>query len=94
MSEILVSPERLRTVAGELDSYRDDVDTALGGAITAVNNLQDEWKGMAQVDYVGMFEEQVPSARTTVCNILESLAGALRGIATEFEELDQGIIQR
>ncbi len=92
MVEIRVSPERLRSVAGQLDQKRQEADQVLATMIQTVNNLSGEWSGMAQVDYANLFNERVPQMRTNLNEILENLIQALRHIADEFERVDQQVI--
>lgn len=92
MVEIRVSPERLRSVAGQLDSNRQEVDSLLSNMITMINNLQGEWTGLAQVDYANLFNEQVPSTRSQLNELLDNLSRELRRIADTFEETDRGVI--
>lgn len=92
MADIRVSPERLRSVASTLEGNRQEVDGLLSNMINTVNNLQGEWTGMAQIDYANLFNEQVPTMRTNLAEILENLNQALRRIADEFERVDQQVI--
>jgi WXG100 family type VII secretion target len=92
MVEIRVSPERLRSVAGQLDSNRQEVDSLLSNMINMINNLQGEWTGLAQVDYVNLFNEQVPSTQSQLNDLLDNLSRELRRIADTFEETDRGVI--
>lgn len=92
MVEIRVSPERLRTVASTLDNNRQEADSILTTMINTVNNLQGEWTGLAQVDYAGLFNEQVPQMQNNLRDILENLTNELRRIADVFEETDRGVI--
>jgi WXG100 family type VII secretion target len=92
MAEIRVSPEQLRSVATQLDGYRQEVDGVLGNAINTVHGLEGEWLGMAQIDYAQVFDSEVPVMRARAAEILESLATALRRVAGTFEEVDQQVI--
>ncbi len=92
MVDIRVSPERLRNVASTLDSNRQEVDSMLQNMINTINNLQGEWTGLAQVDYANMFNDQVPTMKTNLAELLENLTQALRRIADEFERVDQQVI--
>lgn len=92
MVEIRVSPERLRSVAGQLDSNRQEIDGVLQRMISMINDLQGEWTGLAQVDYANQFNERVPRTRTQLNEILENLAQEMRRIANTFEETDQNVI--
>ncbi len=89
MVDIRVSPERLRSVASQLDGKRQEVDSVLTGMISTVADLQGEWTGMAQVDYANRFDQQVPSMRTNLAEVLENLIQALRHAADVFERADQ-----
>jgi Uncharacterized protein conserved in bacteria len=92
MVEIRVSPERLRSVASQLDHNRQEADQLLATMIQTVNNLGGEWSGLAQVDYANLFNERVPTMRTNLNEVLENLIQALRHIADEFERVDQQVI--
>lgn len=92
MPEIRISPEQLRSVATQLDSQRQEVDSLLASATTTVHNLQGEWKGMAQIDYTQIFDDEVPVMRARVGEILNGLASELRRIAQTFEEVDQQVV--
>ncbi|MGB9777668.1 MAG: WXG100 family type VII secretion target [Anaerolineae bacterium] len=92
MVEIRISPERLRSVASNLDQKRQEGDQILATMIQTVNNLSGEWSGLAQVDYANLFNERVPAMRSNLNEILENLIQALRHIADEFERVDQQVI--
>jgi len=89
MVDIRVSPERLRSVASQLDGNRQEIDSMLNNMINTVGNLQGEWTGMAQIDYSNMFDQQVPSMRTNLAELLENLIQAMRRAADVFERADQ-----
>ena len=61
----------------------------LDNMINTVGNLQGEWTGMAQIDYSNMFDQQVPSMRTNLAELLENLIQAMRRAADVFERADQ-----
>jgi WXG100 family type VII secretion target len=92
MPEIRISPEQLRGVATQLDSHRQEADGLLASATTIVHNLQGEWRGMAQIDYTQIFDDEVPVMRARVAEILNGLANELRRIAQTFEEVDQQVV--
>jgi WXG100 family type VII secretion target len=92
MVEIRISPERLRSVASNLDQKRQEGDQILATMIQTVNNLSGEWSGLAQVDYANLFNERVPAMRSNLNEILDNLIQALRHIADEFERVDQQVI--
>jgi WXG100 family type VII secretion target len=92
MVDIRVSPDRLRQVAATLEGQRDQVEAALSGAISAVQALEGEWTGMAQVDYAQIFNSEMPPMRSRVVEIMDGLANAMRRIAQVFEETDQQVV--
>ncbi|MBN1953457.1 MAG: WXG100 family type VII secretion target [Anaerolineae bacterium] len=92
MSQIRVSPEQLRNAATQLDSHRQEIDGVLNSTINIVHGLQGEWLGMAQIDYTRIFDNEVPTMRVRVGEIIESLASELRRIAMAFEETDQRVV--
>lgn len=92
MVEIRVSPERLRSVASQLDRNRQEAVQILETMIQTVNSLGGEWSGLAQVDYANLFNERVPAMRTNLNEVLENLIQALRHIADEFERVDRDAV--
>jgi WXG100 family type VII secretion target len=92
MVDIRVSPERLRSVASTLETYKGQADETLSTMIRTVNDLGGEWTGLAQVDYANLFNEQVPQIQNQLRDILEHLISELRRIADVFEETDRGVI--
>ncbi|RLC75195.1 MAG: hypothetical protein DRJ03_19425 [Chloroflexi bacterium] len=92
MVDIRVSPERLRSVAGSLETHKGQTDETLNTMIRMVNDLSGEWTGLAQVDYANLFNEQVPQIQNQLRDILENLIRELRHIADVFEETDRGVI--
>jgi WXG100 family type VII secretion target len=92
MTEIRISPERLRDAASQLDNQRAEIDNVLTSMINAVNGLQGEWTGMANIDYTQIFNDEVPPMQTRVIEILERLTNEMRRIAQVFEETDQAVI--
>ena len=92
MVDIRVSPDRLRSVASTLDNNRQEVDSILNNMINTVNSLQGEWSGLAQVDYANLFNQQVPTMRTNLTELLQNLVQDLRRIADVFEQTDQTVI--
>lgn len=92
MVEIRVSPERLRSVASQLDQKRQEADQILATMIQTINDLGGEWTGLAQMDYANSFNQQVPTMRTNLNEVLENLIQDLRRIADEFERVDQQVI--
>jgi WXG100 family type VII secretion target len=92
MVEIRVSPERLRSVASQLDNQRTEIDSTLTRMKGMIDNLSGEWSGLAQLDYAQMFDSEVPRMQTQINEILENLTQALRKVATDFERTDQDTI--
>lgn len=92
MVEIRVSPERLRSAASTLETYKGQTDETLSTMIRTVNDLSGEWAGMAQVDYANLFNERVPQMQTQLRDLLDNLIRELRRIADTFEEVDRGVI--
>lgn len=92
MVDIRVSPERLRSVAGSLETNKGQADETLNTMIRMVSDLSGEWTGLAQVDYANLFNEQVPQMQNQLRDILDNLIRELRHIADVFEETDRGVI--
>jgi WXG100 family type VII secretion target len=92
VADIRVSPEQLRGAAGALESHQQEAIAALGNAVTLVHNLQGEWAGLAQIDYLQLFDTEVTPMRQRVEEVLGGMASELRRIALVFEETDQQVI--
>lgn len=92
MTEIRVTPERLRQVAALLEAQRAEAEEILGAMIRAVNDLAGEWTGLAQIDYAHLFNEQVPLMQTRLRELLENLSSEMRRIADTFEAADRNVI--
>ncbi len=88
MADIRVSPDRLRSAASSLETYKGQTDDMLNTMVRTVNDLSGEWAGMAQIDYANMFNEQVPRMQTQIRDVLENLIRELRRVADTFERTD------
>lgn len=92
MVEIRVSPEKLRSAASQLESQRAEADSIITNMRNTVSNLQGEWTGAAQVDYVQIFNTDVPPMQTKINELLAQLIKDLNRIAQTFEDTDQNVI--
>jgi len=89
MVQIRVTPEELERVASSLDSQKETLVSTLDRVITEVHNLQGEWEGMAEKDYMRMFDDRVPPMKPKVQETLEEVAQRLRHAAETLREADQ-----
>ena len=88
--QIRITPETMRTRAGE---YRTQAD-AVGDVITAMDNLllalQDEWEGSASEAYATKFGELRPGF-VDAQSLINDIATALDTVATNLESVDGDI---
>lgn len=92
MANIRVPVERLREVSHTLEHHRQELDNLLQRAMSLVQNMQGEWRGLAQVDYAHLFEERVPPMHARTNEMLEQFARELKRIADTFEEVDDQVV--
>ena len=87
MAEIHVTPEVLRSKAGELRGYRSEHDDAINKITNLVNGLPGEFKGGAANAYIEKFNS-MQSTFTNFSELLEDLAKKLDIAANNFESTD------
>lgn len=90
MAEIIrVSPDQLRDIASQLDGHRNEIEGLLETVISKVHGLQGEWTGLAEKDYMQVFDNEVPPMKPKIAQILEDMTQRLRRAADVLEQADQ-----
>ncbi len=88
MAEMIqVTPDLLRSKAGELRGYRSEHDDAINKITNLVNGLPSEFKGGAASAYIEKFNS-MQSTFTNFSELLEDLAKKLDIAADNFETTD------
>jgi WXG100 family type VII secretion target len=62
MTNILVTPEQLQSVAAQLNAGAANIESQLGQLAAQVAPLQSEWRGVAQAQFEALWAEWQRSA--------------------------------
>lgn len=90
MALIQVTPDQLRTKAGELRGYKADHDEAMQKMRTLMTNLNEVWKGEAQDALLAKYEG-MQSTFTQFAEMLDDYAKLMDSSANQLEQLDQSL---
>ena len=93
MSQIKITPDRLRSCAGECQNLGNQCGDIVQQTQRLVNELQNEWQGNASNSFAQRFESLRPSMDKFV-ELYEDLSRQMNGVATTMEEVDQEIASR
>ena len=91
MTQIVVAPERLESVAGTFEAKKSETETLIQTLRSTMNNLDAEWDGVAQNKFYAEWNEMLPKM-TQFTDLLEQIASELRRIAQVFRETDERVI--
>jgi WXG100 family type VII secretion target len=91
MTQIVVSPERLESVASTFDAKKSETENIISALQSTMNGLDAEWDGVAQNKFYTQWNETIPQM-TQFTNLLGDIASELRRIAQVFRETDEGVI--
>lgn len=90
MSEFTVSPEMIRTVAGQVSSGASEIDAQRATLLTQIQGLGDNWQGQASTALQSLYEKwdaDVRSLHTTLTEIGQTMQSA----ATAYEGTESNI---
>lgn len=90
MSQIRITPDALRTRAGEYKTEQDNMATMISTLDTLLSNLQGEWEGTASDAYAERYGELKPGFEAAR-DLLGEIAAALENVAGAMEETDANI---
>lgn len=88
MTQIVVSPERLESVASTFDAKKSETESIISALRSTMNNLDAEWDGVAQNKFYAQWNEMIPKM-TQFTNLLGEISSELRRIAQVFREADE-----
>jgi WXG100 family type VII secretion target len=91
MTQIVVSPERLESVAHTFDARRDETENMLNALKSTMQSLDAEWDGVAQNRFYAEWNEMIPKMNQFT-SLLGEIASELRRIAQVFRETDERVI--
>lgn len=89
-SQIRITPDQMRSRAGEYDQQASAVGDVISRMDTLLNELQEEWEGASSQAYASRFTELRPSF-TQAQQLINDIATSLRNTAQSLEETDQNI---
>ena len=89
MGQVRVTPEQLRSRAGEYRAQASDVDGVITKMNSLISSLEAEWEGASAQKYISQYNELKPSF-TNMYQLICDLAQGLDAQATKFEQADNG----
>jgi WXG100 family type VII secretion target len=87
-NEILLRPEEARAEAERMRTAAEEARDTMSGLQQELSNLQDSFRGQAQVSFEERFTEW-HTGHTQMVEALEGLAGWLTQAADQLENVDQ-----
>lgn len=90
MAVIQVTPEVLRSKAGNVRSYKSQHDETMAKLKNLIYGLNEIWKGDAQQAFLAKYES-MQSTFTNFSQLLESYAKLMDTAANELEATDQSL---
>ena len=88
MTQIVVSPERLESVARTFDSKKAETENMINALRSTMNSLDADWDGVAQHKFYGEWNEMIPKMNQFT-ELLGEISSELRRIAQVFREADE-----
>lgn len=93
MSNIRMSPETMRTRAGEFNRDASDFEELHSRMKTRTENLAQEWEGQASQKYIQQFHD-LEKTFTGMHELMQTIAQQLNDTARIMEETDQQIASK
>lgn len=90
MSNILVTPERLQAVSGQLNGGAATIESTLGQLAAQVAPLQSEWRGVAQAQFEALWAEWQRSA-AGIQHALHGIAQLTNAAGANYEQTESSI---
>ncbi len=88
MTKIVVSPERLESVARTFDGKKSETESMISTLRSTMSGLDAEWDGVAQNKFYAEWNEMIPKMNQFT-NLLGEISSELRRIAQVFREADE-----
>lgn len=90
MSQIRMTPDTMRTRAGQTDKQAEAVQNVMTAMDNLLKSLKGEWEGEAVKGYEDRYNKIKPSFKNAK-SLLEEIAHNLRATAQIVEETDRNI---
>ncbi len=91
MVQIVVSPERLESVAHLFETKKGEMESIIQTLRSTMQSLDAEWDGVAQNRFYAQWNETLPRLVQTA-SLFGDIAAELRRIAQAFREVDERVI--
>ena len=91
MTQIVVSPERLESVASTFESKKAETENMISALRSTMDSLDADWDGVAQHKFYNEWNEMLPKMNQFT-ELLGELSTELRRIAQVFRETDEQVI--
>ena len=88
MTQIVVSPERLESVAHTFDGKKSETESIVSALRSTMDGLDAEWDGVAQNKFYAEWNEMIPKMNQFT-DLLGEISSELRRIAQVFREADE-----
>ena len=92
-SQIRMSPEQMRSRAGEVRQQGETFQEVINRMGNIINELQSEWEGQASQAFAQQFDRLRPSFNE-MRQLVDDIGTQLNGTANAVEQLDQEIASR
>lgn len=89
-SQIRMTPEKMRTRAGEYTTQANNLQTVITKMDALLKNLQAEWEGSASEAYAARFAELRPGF-VKAKDLIDEISAALKKTAQIVEDTDNSI---
>jgi len=93
MSQIRMTPEMMRSRAGEVRQQGETFQEVINRMGNIINELQSEWEGQASQAFAQQFDRLRPSFNE-MRQLVDDIGTQLNGTANAVEQLDQEIASR
>jgi len=91
--QIRMTPEQMRSRAGEVRKQGDAFQDVIGRMQVIINELQTEWEGQASRAFAEQFDRLKP-AFNDMRNLIADIGTQLDGTANAVEQLDRDIASK
>ena len=93
MSQIRMTPEQMRSRAGEVRTQGENFQDVINRMQNIINELQTEWEGQASRAFAEQFDRLRPSFND-MRQLIDDIGTQLDGTANAVEQLNQDIASR
>ncbi len=91
MANIRISPDQMRSRAGEFRNEAAAVGDSISTMDRLLGQLQDEWEGEASRSYANRYQSELRPSFQKAQEMISEIAAALDKTAQEMQDMDQRI---